>query len=259
MFLLLNQVLWVRRRSFSKYVDLNLTDSFEIDDWNCIFKSKSNKRKFKKLFTAISLQLCQNDLKEGIKIYFNGVFDKRGLVKEVHRDQYDFIRIVEREDLELTVGESDYKMFQFVKLMKLTQKKVLIFSLDTDVKMLSIYYTSTLNVEFIVRSGSNIVPSYFHPSKFISQIRNDLKEESLIPTFARSMLKVFALLGCDFLPTFHGVSHSLGMEVFMKMFKRGPVRTPDDFFNSMLKIYQEKYSSFNRLFPQENPPTDPLA
>ena len=73
------------------------------------------------------------------------------------------------------------------------------------------------------------------------------------------MLKVFALLGCDFLPTFHGVSHSLGMEVFMKMFKRGPVRTPDDFFNSMLKIYQEKYSSFNRLFPQENPPTDPLV
>ena len=70
----------------------------------------------------------------------------------------------------------------------------------------------------------------------------------MIPTFARSMLKVFALLGCDFLSTFHGVSHSLGMEVFMKMFKRGPVRTPDDFFNWMLKIYQEKYSSFNRLF-----------
>ena len=81
----------------------------------------------------------------------------------------------------------------------------------------------------------------------------------MIPTFARSMLKVFALLGCDFLSTFHGVSHSLGMEVFMKMFKRGPVRTPDDFFNSMLKIYQEKYSSFNRLFPQENPHTHPLV
>ena len=81
----------------------------------------------------------------------------------------------------------------------------------------------------------------------------------MIPTFARSMLKVFALLGCDFLPTFHGVSHSLGMEVFMNMFKRGPARTPDDFFNSMLKIYQEKYSSFNRLFPQENPHTHPLV
>ena len=98
--------------------------------------------------------------------------------------------MVEREDLKLTVGESDYKMFEFVKRMKLTEKKVLIFSLDTDVKMLSIYYTSTSNVEFIVRSGSNIVPSYFHPIKFISQVRNNLKEESLIPIFARSMLKV---------------------------------------------------------------------
>ena len=98
--------------------------------------------------------------------------------------------MVEREDLKLTVGESDYKMFEFVKRMKLTEKKVLIFSLDTDVKMLSIYYTSTSNVEFIVRSGSNIVPSYFHPIEFISQVRNNLKEESLIPIFARSMLKV---------------------------------------------------------------------
>ena len=106
--------------------------------------------------------------------------------------------MVEREDLKLTVGESDYKMFEFVKRMKLTEKKVLIFSLDTDVKMLSIYYTSTSNVEFIVRSGSNIVPSYFHPNKFISQIKNALKEESLIPTFARSMLKVFALLDVTF-------------------------------------------------------------
>ena len=118
--------------------------------------------------------------------------------------------------------------------MKLCQKKVLIFSLDTDVKMLSIYYSSISNVEFIVRSGSNIVPSYFHPNKFISQIKNALKEESLIPTFARSMLKVFALLGCDFLPTFHGISHSLGMQVFIEMFKNGPLRIPDDFLKLML-------------------------
>ena len=42
------------------------------------------------------------------------------------------------------------------------------------------------------------------------------------------------------------------MEVFMKIFKEVPVRTPNDFLNLMLKIYQEKYSSFNRLFPQES-------
>ena len=136
--------------------------------------------------------------------------------------------------------------------MKLSQKKVLIFSLDTDVKMLSIYYTSTSNVEFIVRSGSNIVPSYFHPNKFISHIKNELKEESLIPIFARSMLKVFALLGCDFLPTFYGISHSLAMKVFMDMSKKSPLRIPEDFIKLMLKIYQEKYSSFKRLFPQES-------
>ena len=38
----------------------------------------------------------------------------------------------------------------------------------------------------------------------------------------------------------------------MKIFKEVPVRTPNDFLNLMLKIYQEKYSSFNRLFPQES-------
>ena len=58
----------------------------------------------------------------------------------------------------------------------------------------------------------------------------------MIPTFARLMLKVFALLGCDFLPTFYGVSHSLGMEVFMKIFKEVPVRTPNDFLNLMLTL-----------------------
>ena len=147
----------------------------------------------------------------------------------------------------MTVGESDYKMFQFVNLMKLSQKKVLIFSLDTDVKMLSIYYTSTSNVEFIVRSGSNIVPSYFHPNKFISHIKNELKEESLIPIFARSMLKVFALLGCDFLPTFYGISHSLAMKVFMDMSKKSPLRIPEDFIKLMLK-YTKKNIHHSRDF-----------
>ena len=147
----------------------------------------------------------------------------------------------------MTVGESDYKMFQFVNLMKLSQKKVLIFSLDTDVKMLSIYYTSTSNVEFIVRSGSNIVPSYFHPNKFISRIKNELKEESLIPIFARSMLKVFALLGCDFLPTFYGISHSLAMKVFMDMSKKSPLRIPEDFIKLMLK-YTKKNIHHSRDF-----------
>ena len=74
----------------------------------------------------------------------------------------------------------------------------------------------------------------------------ELKEESLIPIFARSMLKVFAF---DFLPTFYGISHSLAMKVFMDMSKKSPLRIPEDFIKLMLKIYQEKYSSFKRLFP----------
>ena len=66
------------------------------------------------------------------------------------------------------------------------------------------------------------------------------------------MLKVFALLGFDFLPTFYGISHSLAMKVFMDMSKKSPLRMPEDFIKLMLKIYQEKYSSFKRLFPQES-------
>ena len=73
----------------------------------------------------------------------------------------------------------------------------------------------------------------------------------MIPTFARSMLKVFALLGCDFLPTFYGVSHSLGMQVFMEMFKRAPLRAPDDFLNLMLQIYQKKIQRSRDFFPKK--------
>ena len=41
-------------------------------------------------------------------------------------------------------------------------------------------------------------------------------------------------------------------ESFHGHVQKSPLRIPEDFIKLMLKIYQEKYSSFKRLFPQES-------
>ena len=54
---------------------LTLTNDSMIDNWNTIFKNKTNKRQFKKIFIDHVMQICGNHMKEHQCIYFNGTFE----------------------------------------------------------------------------------------------------------------------------------------------------------------------------------------
>ncbi len=65
------------------------------------------------------------------------------------------------------MGESDTKCFQLIEKVNQDHKTAtfLIYSADTDVKFWSIYYSSLWinKLEIIVKSGKNMVPSFFEP------------------------------------------------------------------------------------------------
>ena len=45
------------------------------------------------------------------------------------------------------------------------------------------------------------------------------------------------------------ISHAFGMKVFMELVKTSPLKAPEDYLDFILKTYQEKFSSFKRLYP----------
>ena len=54
---------------------LTVTKDSLNDDSNTIFKNKTNKRQFKKIFIDHVMQICGNHMKEHQCIYFNGTFE----------------------------------------------------------------------------------------------------------------------------------------------------------------------------------------
>ena len=123
---------------YTKETEALLLDyDFEIDDWDQIFKNKKNKQQFKRLFTMSALQFCGQFLKEGQRVLFNGCFENGG-TKEIFKNELDYVQHQQKEDLSLSIGESDIKIFEIMN--KLQSKNVLIVSLDTDVKLLALFF-----------------------------------------------------------------------------------------------------------------------
>ena len=222
---------------------------FMLEDWDLIFKNRANKQEFKKFFTLSALQYCGNILKPGQKIFFNGVFSD-GEVKVVTKKDWDYDSIESRSDLQLTQGESDTKIFEIIE--KLSAKKPLIVSLDTDVKMLAIYHCAKdLDLDIIVRSGTGLFPSYFHARNVVEFIQSDFKVESNedLLNQSKAMLRTYALLGCDYNPSFYGVTHNLGMRTLQEMSQKRILKSQDDFLQLIVKVYQHKNQTLKRMFP----------
>ena len=90
---------------------LKLSKDHVIDDWNTIFKNKVNKKQFKELFTDHIMQICGSHMESNMCIYINGTFGD-GRVVRVEKLESGYTKMEMMENLTLTMGESDTKIFQ---------------------------------------------------------------------------------------------------------------------------------------------------
>ena len=124
----------------------------------------------------------------------------------------------------MTLGESDTKCFQLIEKVNQDHKTAtfLIYSADTDVKFWSIYYSSLWinKLEIIVKSGKNMVPSFFEPLK-VCQFLHDAYNKTVLES-AEGLLKTFLLLGSDANPGFVNIAHATGLWVFHQRAINGP-------------------------------------
>ena len=230
---------------------VELTYDYLIEDYTSIFRNKDNKNQFKRLFTLVAQQMAQTMLKEGQCIYFNGPFEQ-GKVRKIHKDNFDYIHIDDPSYLTLSQGESDTKIFEFINKFNLENEHVLIVSLDTDVKMLSILHSShERGRHLVVRSGTGLLPQYFYPAKILDFLEENLNlqtNEDLIQ-MSEALLRTYSLYGSDYSPTFYSISHSLGFRALQEMCLTSVPETDEDFLRLVVKTYQDKNTTLRRMFP----------
>ena len=155
----------------------------------------------------------------------------------------------------LTLGESDTKIFQLIEKVNQDYKTTtfLIYSADTDVKFLSIYYSALWinKLEIIVKSGKNMVPSFFEPHK-VCQFLHDAYNKTVLES-AEGLLKTFLLLGSDANPGFVNIAHATGLWVFHQRAINGSTLTSkDDLTHLILDVYEKKNPGLKRLFPDQH-------
>ena len=112
---------------------------------------------------------------------------------------------------------------------------------NTDVKMISIFFASRREQVVVIRSGSGLIPSYFHPSRVVDYMKkNYLMEPNTLVSLEKhslAFLKTFCFFGCDYNPGFYGITHSGGLKVFDQMSKSQFMQTENDFLQLLMNVY----------------------
>ena len=228
---------------------LDLTKEHVIDDWNTIFKNPHNKRQFKTIFVDHVMQICGSHMHNNQCIYFNGTYDE-GKVWRAKQLESGYTKLEVMEHLTLSCGESDIKIFQLSQKLDLKGQSMLILSMDTDVKMLALYWSSKLQIDYVIRSGSNLIPSYFSPKIMIDSLNQKFGDN--VGKFVENLLKIYAIFGCDYLPCFAQISHSYAMKVYEKVYTERPFDCLNDFLWLILRVYMQKNHALKKLFPDTN-------
>ena len=239
-------------RYSNNYEKLNVTMNMVIPDWNLIFKNKENKLSFK----IQMIKRIENDLKhlidENCFLYINGP-------RNLNLGQVTWISKMSGPSVVpgwvLTLGESDTKIFQLIEKFNQDYKTTtfLIYSADTDVKFLSIYYSALWinKLEIIVKSGKNMVPSFFEPLK-VCQFLHDAYPQTVLES-AEGLLKTFLVLGSDANPGFVNIAHATGLWVFHQRAEAGATLTSkEDLTHLILDVYEKKNPGLKRFFPDQH-------
>ena len=243
------------RYSSEEYKDLVLTEDLVISDMTEIFRNQHNKESYKKVLLEYIRRNANKVLKNGSSLFLNGTFDDTGVVKQISMTD-NVITEVDREDLRLKPSETDEKLFFLMrKVHILGAKKFLVHSLDCDVKILSIYWSSLMpDVEIVIKSSKSISSTYFYPGQILRYMsaKYICKSQEDLARLARSLLRTYIILGNDCTPSFRNYSHTFGLQVFDKLSKESILESEDDFLFFIMKMYQEKNGSLRKMTIKRN-------
>ena len=99
----------------------------------------------------------------------------------------------------------------------------------------------------VIKSGSNLIPSYFYPQKMLDALNKKFGDD--VGKFVENLLKIYATFGCDYLPCFAHISHAYAMKVYQEVYNERPFNCLDDFLWLILKVYEKKNRTLKKLFP----------
>ena len=123
------------KRYAAKYPDLELTLKTQIESWETVFKSRHNKTQLKMLITKFLTDQSNNLLRDGQIIYLNGGIEHlpTGSVVKISKKRGEPVSVT-TVPWSLIPGESDHKIFQFIRFWREDRHSpdILIFSLDTE-------------------------------------------------------------------------------------------------------------------------------
>ena len=130
----------------------------------------------------------------------------------------------------------------------------MIYSLDTDVKVLSVVFSSLFSDTKLIINSQKINHTYFYPGKLVEFMevgfaggqRENYREATYL--HAKSLLTTYIAFGVDQNPGFHQVSHSLGLETWEEMSRNKILRTEDDYLELILNTYERREPLLSKLF-----------
>ena len=188
-------------------------------------------------------------------MFFNGVWED-GCMMELLKDSNGYVHVTRKEEWTMNLAESDTKIFQLSEKLNeesriaKERRTLMVHSLDSDVKLLGIYYSNKCeSLEIIIKSGTGMIPVYFYPMKMVDYMKNNYVGENMEQICSR-LLQTYALWGCDYLPGFFGINHGLGMMSFDEFCKKKVISSTNDFLELIMTTYQNKNSLLKRLFPK---------
>ena len=184
-------------------------------------------------------------------MYLNGTFDD-GQVRKVSKDSQG---VLTNENFwVLRKGETDSKLFSFIQFYCFTVEdieNILIFSQDTDVKILAIHFSAcSTEKNIVIRHGQNLNPSYFYPRVFIEYLEKNFKlnDWDSLMQHVGNLVETYIMFGSDHNLKFENISHSFALTVWNELSRTMILSTEDDFLLLVLKIYEKKYKEVKRFF-----------
>ena len=214
-----------------------------------ILKHPENKSQFKSLFVKVLIESAEHMFGFNQEPYLNDT-ETDGIVRVLVKSCQGLENYVLSERWTQQKTESDTKIFHLInEFFKTGFTKFLICSQDTDVKMLSLYWSSILpQLEITVQSGTILLPSFFYPHKYLDYMKTkfDCSSQNLA-RYAKSLLQAFVLFGCDLSPGFVGISHNLALTTFDDITTQKLLVSKEDFLYLILKTYEKKNIGMKRM------------
>ena len=239
------------KRYTINYDEIELTPMTLINDWEKVIKSPVNKAKLKKILFAEFIQSgIAEELQPGQSLFLNGT-DQDGSVLSLKKNDQNYVEFNSQE-FSVRCDESDSKIYFAMKqFYKKGYKNFLVYSQDTDVKMLSLYWSAFLgDVNITIKYGNSLAASYFKTTVVREYFKKefDLKSHDQQVQHAKSLLKCYNFFGSDACPGFNGISNGFALKIFHEICKTKIPIDEHDFLELILTVYETKHITMKRLF-----------